>query len=115
MEEGTTLQLARSWAAALCAEPPKSVGALANVRRVAGISTLCRNIQKSTAATLVHRAPCATPQGEKVATVCDAANVRAFPTWVIGGKTIEGELDLDEVERELDRVEREAAAAAATQ
>lgn len=54
-------------------------------------------------------------KGEKVATVCDAANVRAFPTWVIGGKTIEGELDLDEVERELDRVEREAAAAAATQ
>ncbi len=57
--------------------------------------------------------PPANPQGEKVAPVCDAANVRAFPTWVIGGKTIEGELDLDEVERELARVEREAAAAAA--
>mgnify|MGYP001807566211 CR=1 FL=1 len=36
--------------------------------------------------------------------------MRAFPTWVIGGKTIEGELLLDEVEKELARAEAAAAA-----
>ncbi|PNW74514.1 hypothetical protein CHLRE_12g493150v5 [Chlamydomonas reinhardtii] len=49
-------------------------------------------------------------KGEKLAPLCEAANVRAFPTWVIGGKTIEGELLLDEVEKELARAEAAAAA-----
>jgi hypothetical protein len=40
-------------------------------------------------------------QGEKVAPACEAAGVRAFPTWVIGGKTIEGELSLEELAAEL--------------
>ncbi|GLI59163.1 hypothetical protein VaNZ11_000990 [Volvox africanus] len=52
-------------------------------------------------------------RGEKVAPACEAANVRAFPTWMIGGRTIEGELQLDEVEKELLRAEAAAAAAAA--
>ncbi|EFJ41997.1 hypothetical protein VOLCADRAFT_107426 [Volvox carteri f. nagariensis] len=51
-------------------------------------------------------------RGEKVAPACEAANVRAFPTWVIGGKTLEGELQLDEVEREVQRAEAAAATAA---
>ncbi|GIL84640.1 hypothetical protein Vretimale_14537 [Volvox reticuliferus] len=50
-------------------------------------------------------------RGEKVAPACAAANIRAFPTWVIGGKTIEGELQLDELEKELVRAEAAAAAA----
>ncbi|PNH08009.1 hypothetical protein TSOC_005456 [Tetrabaena socialis] len=49
-------------------------------------------------------------QGEKPAALCEAANVRAFPTWVIGGKTIEGELSLSEVEVEVARAEAAAAA-----
>ncbi|GLC37706.1 hypothetical protein PLESTB_000887200 [Pleodorina starrii] len=51
-------------------------------------------------------------RGEKVAPLCEAANVRAFPTWSIGGKTIEGELLLSEIEKELQRAEAEAAAGA---
>jgi hypothetical protein len=30
---------------------------------------------------------------------CQAAGVRAFPTWVIGGQTIEGELSVSELAR----------------
>ena len=32
---------------------------------------------------------------------CEAAGVRAFPTWVVNGRTVEGELSLDELEAEL--------------
>jgi hypothetical protein len=53
-------------------------------------------------------APVALAQGKKIAPVCDAAGVKAFPTWVIGGKTLEAELTLDEVEAELLRAEQAA-------
>ena len=32
---------------------------------------------------------------------CEEAGVRAFPTWVINGRTVEGELSLDALEAEL--------------
>ncbi|KAG2492135.1 hypothetical protein HYH03_009626 [Edaphochlamys debaryana] len=50
-------------------------------------------------------------KGEKMSPLCDTAGVQAFPTWVIGGKKIEGELTLTELEKELDK----AAAAAQTE
>ena len=40
-------------------------------------------------------------QGTKIADACQEAGVRAFPTWSINGKTIEGELSLEELEKEL--------------
>ncbi len=40
-------------------------------------------------------------QGTKVIDACDAAGVRAFPTWVINGKVVEGQLTLDALEAEL--------------
>lgn len=49
------------------------------------------------------------PQDEMVAPACKAANVRAFPTWVIGDKSVEGMLQLDEIEREVARAEAAAA------
>jgi hypothetical protein len=33
---------------------------------------------------------------------CEAAGVRAFPTWVINGKTVEGELTLEALEAKLE-------------
>lgn len=32
---------------------------------------------------------------------CEEAGVRAFPTWNINGRAIEGELTLDALEKEL--------------
>lgn len=43
-------------------------------------------------------------QGAKVAAACETANVKAFPTWVIGGRNIEGELQLPELQAELDKL-----------
>ncbi|GAX79665.1 hypothetical protein CEUSTIGMA_g7106.t1 [Chlamydomonas eustigma] len=40
-------------------------------------------------------------RGERIADVCEAAGVRAFPTWVINGRTVEGDLSLDALEQEL--------------
>lgn len=51
------------------------------------------------------------PQGQPIEPVCDAAGVRAFPTWIIGGKTIEGELELEQVEAELQKLEAAASKA----
>ncbi|MEW5308528.1 MAG: hypothetical protein WDW38_000480 [Sanguina aurantia] len=42
-------------------------------------------------------------RGAKVAAACESANVKAFPTWVIGGRNIEGELLLPELEAELNK------------
>jgi len=41
-------------------------------------------------------------KGVKVVDACDAAGVRAFPTWVINGKVVEGELTLEALQKELD-------------
>jgi hypothetical protein len=43
-----------------------------------------------------------TLQGEKIAEVCETAGVRAFPTWIINGRIVEGDLSLDALEQELD-------------
>mmetsp|Transcript_16018 Transcript_16018/g.34607 ORF Transcript_16018/g.34607 Transcript_16018/m.34607 type:complete len:363 (+) Transcript_16018:47-1135(+) len=51
-------------------------------------------------------------KGIKVDAACEAAGVRAFPTWVINGKLIEGELSLEEVTAELAAAEAGAAAPA---
>ncbi len=32
---------------------------------------------------------------------CQDAGVRAFPTWVINGRVVEGELTLEAIEKEL--------------
>ena len=40
-------------------------------------------------------------QGAKMVPACEAAGVRAFPTWVVNGRTVEGELSLDALEAEL--------------
>lgn len=37
-------------------------------------------------------------RGVKIAPACEAAGVKAFPTWVINGKTLEGELSLEMLE-----------------
>lgn len=44
-------------------------------------------------------------QGIKIADACDAASVKAFPTWVIGGQNIEGELDLAQLEDTLSKLQ----------
>jgi uncharacterized membrane protein len=41
-------------------------------------------------------------RGEKIAEVCETAGVRAFPTWIINGRIVEGDLSLDALEQELD-------------
>lgn len=41
-------------------------------------------------------------QGVKLAPACEAASVKAFPTWVINGATTEGELELQQLEALLD-------------
>lgn len=41
------------------------------------------------------------PQGMPLADACSAAGVRAFPTWVINGRTVEGELTFEQLEAEL--------------
>jgi hypothetical protein len=38
----------------------------------------------------------------KLAEACEAASVRAFPTWIINGQVVEGELDLDQVAAQLE-------------
>ncbi len=48
------------------------------------------------------------PQGVKVVEACEAAGVRAFPTWSINGKVVEGELTLDALEAELASADRVA-------
>lgn len=40
-------------------------------------------------------------QGVKIADACEAASVKAFPTWVINGKATEGQLDLEQLEQLL--------------
>ena len=40
-------------------------------------------------------------QGETEAKACADAGVRAFPTWIINDKTVEGELTFDEVDKLL--------------
>jgi|LauGreSBDMM110SN_4_FD.fasta_scaffold606047_1 hypothetical protein len=37
-----------------------------------------------------------------MAPACEEAGVRAFPTWVVNGRTVEGELSLDALEQELE-------------
>jgi len=54
----------------------------------------------------------AKPKGAKADAACEAVPVKAFPTWVIGGRVIEGELDLDELEEMLNSDQRAAAAPA---
>ncbi|GBF90107.1 thiol-disulfide oxidoreductase-like [Raphidocelis subcapitata] len=48
----------------------------------------------------------------KLAPACAAVPVRAFPTWTIGDRVIEGELDFDAIESTLDEVAAAAATAA---
>lgn len=45
---------------------------------------------------------CATLQGLPVDKACSDAGVRAFPTWVINGRNVEGELTLEALQAELD-------------
>jgi uncharacterized membrane protein len=52
-------------------------------------------------------------QGVKLAPACEAAGVKAFPTWVIGGRVSEGQLELSALEALLD--ETAAAPAAASE
>ena len=40
-------------------------------------------------------------QGIEEADACKAANVRAYPTWVVNGTTVEGELTFDEFDKLL--------------
>jgi len=56
-------------------------------------------------------------QGVKIAPACEAASVKAFPTWVINGAATEGQLDLAQLEALLDTTPAaaEAAAVAAAQ
>ena len=49
----------------------------------------------------MHTCLCLCLQGTKVIEACDAAGVRAFPTWVINGRVIEGQLTLEALEEEL--------------
>jgi hypothetical protein len=50
-------------------------------------------------------------QGVKIADACEAAGVKAFPTWVINGATTEGQLELSQLEAMLDEAQGTAAAA----
>ncbi|GFH15452.1 VKc domain-containing protein [Haematococcus lacustris] len=47
-------------------------------------------------------------RGAQVAPACEAAGVRAFPTWVINGRLLEGELTLDSLEQELGNLDSTA-------
>lgn len=38
---------------------------------------------------------CMPSQGTKLLEACDAAGVRAFPTWVINGRSLEGEFTIE--------------------
>jgi hypothetical protein len=40
-------------------------------------------------------------RGVQIAPACDAAGVQAFPTWVINGRMLEGELTLEQIKEEL--------------
>jgi hypothetical protein len=51
-------------------------------------------------------------RGAAIAPACDAAGVKAFPSWVIDGKLLEGELSLGELEGELAKKAAAAPAAA---
>lgn len=42
-------------------------------------------------------------QGVKIDDACSAAGVRAFPTWLINGRVLEGEFSLEELGAELDK------------
>jgi hypothetical protein len=48
----------------------------------------------------------------KIADACEAAGVKAFPTWVINGVTTEGQLELDQLEQMLAEAQGQDAAAA---
>lgn len=45
---------------------------------------------------------CLSLQGLPVDKACSDAGVRAFPTWVINGRNVEGELTLEALQEELD-------------
>lgn len=51
-------------------------------------------------------------QGVKIADACEAASVKAFPTWVINGNVTEGQLELDQLEQMLQEATQPAAATA---
>ena len=40
-------------------------------------------------------------QGVRMVAACEEAGVRAFPTWNVNGRVVEGELSLDALEKEL--------------
>ncbi|KAI8470427.1 MAG: hypothetical protein J3K34DRAFT_368500 [Monoraphidium minutum] len=52
-------------------------------------------------------------RGAPIAPACAAVPVKAFPTWVIAGEVVEGELEFDEITARLDAAEGGGAAAAA--
>jgi hypothetical protein len=56
-------------------------------------------------------------QGVKIADACEAAGVKAFPTWVINGAVTEGQVELQQLEAMLAEAQggaaQEAAAVAA--
>lgn len=56
---------------------------------------------------------CVELQGVKIAPACEAAGVKAFPTWVINGNLTEGQLNLDALEQLLDSSNNSRSTAAA--
>jgi hypothetical protein len=50
-------------------------------------------------------------QGVKIADACEAAGVKAFPTWVINGDTTEGQVELQQLEAMLAEAQAQGAAA----
>lgn len=51
-------------------------------------------------------------RGVQIAPACEAAGVQAFPTWVINGRVVEGELSLEQIDEELAAVGQQGVAAA---
>eukprot|EP00878_Enallax_costatus_P002963 GHUV01003159.1.p1 GENE.GHUV01003159.1~~GHUV01003159.1.p1 ORF type:complete len:370 (+),score=119.68 GHUV01003159.1:213-1322(+) len=51
-------------------------------------------------------------KGVKIADACEAASVKAFPTWIINGNTTEGQLELEQLEQQLQDAAQPAAATA---
>eukprot|EP00775_Hariotina_reticulata_P003062 gene3062-3342_t len=50
-------------------------------------------------------------RGVKIADACEVASVKAFPTWLIGGTVMEGQLDLAQLEQLLDQATATSGAA----
>lgn len=79
---------------------------------------MTRSASCSASSGLVHAAatfavdalPVLLLQGVKIADACEAAGVKAFPTWVINGATTEGQLELPALQAALDAAQGAGAA-----